>query len=113
MKLQITLLAFAIAACTPAVVPPSPDASDASSPSKDASPLGDAFPQPTAICDRACANLAALSCPAGSAPNCASTFAKVDQDRLLRAPNGKPVTCACLAAAGSAAAVVACGIPCP
>ena len=67
-------------ACPPSPAPPKPDASDAAPPTPitDAQPPQEAsLPPPPADggstpCAAACANLAALGCQEGKAPNCRS-----------------------------------------
>ena len=90
MKLA-AILAIALVACTPAPLPPSPDASDAA-------------PNPnTPQYQRACATLAALGCAEGVDAQCAVV--------LERAATAHITTfdLPCLTAATSKAAVRACG----
>lgn len=115
--LAIILVALPIAggavltACPPnppGPVPPSPDADGA----PPVPTVVDASPAPvTSGCEAACATMTALRCR-GITPSCAKTMAQLEADRLMRAPNGQPVTCACVAKATSAAGVAACGIGC-
>jgi len=112
MKLLIGLL-FVIDACLSLGCPPAPpapmppDASDASPP---APPAADAAP--SSPCTQACARMTTLGCT-GITPTCPATMTKLEADRLIRAPSGQPVSCACIAAAANKAAVVGCGIGCP
>ena len=108
----LCLFVSALAGCPsqPPVVPPGPDASDASAPPVDAQHVvGDA---PLTPCESACANLAALECPPPAA-DCATVMAHVESMRLIRTTAGAPLTCAALAAATSQAAVSALGVKCP
>lgn len=103
------LVVLALVACTPAPVPPpTPDASDASSPAFfDASTDG----APLTGCAAACANLTHLCGPQRA--DCPTVFANVERDRLIRASDGGAISCAYLASAGSKDAVRACGATCP
>lgn len=98
------LALFLVIACKPpAPTPPfPPDATDAMPPP----------PPPVAPeCQTACAHLATIC---GAQPTeCEVTLQKVNDDRTMRAPNGQPVSCACIAAASTKSAMVACGMSCP
>jgi len=66
---------------TPGPAPMPPDASDASADG----------PNP---CAEACTRLAAAGCEAGTASDCAEVLQAVENTRLVRMPNGSPLTCA-------------------
>lgn len=105
MKLGIAgLTLLALVACTPANVPPSPDASDASLPSSDAARLGDALPSLDAsgAVLAACASLRLIACREGAIGVCETTLAKVEADRLT------DLNLPCVVAATSGAAVRQC-----
>lgn len=101
----LATLALALQACPPSPSPPSPDATT------DGGPLLDAAPQGS-DCAAACAVIAAI-CQTPQAKTCASTLTNVERDRLIRTPSGASLTCACVAAATSKPALVACGASCP
>lgn len=95
---------LALPACppSPGPVPPSPDADAIAPPAPiDAS----------SACASACAKMASLHC-SGLTDHCRDVMTRLKSDRLIRAPGGQPVSCACVAAANTAADVAACGIGC-
>jgi hypothetical protein len=106
--MMVRILALAtclVAACPPAPKPPpTPDASDAAT-------LTDAPAQTP--CEAACSALTSLGCAQGSQPDCVTVFAHADGDRLMRTPNGTPLTCAAVAQVKSVAELAALGLPCP
>lgn len=112
MKTLLVLAAVLLAGCPsqPPVVPPGPDASDASAPAVDAQRV--IVDAPITPCEAACANLATLGCPPPAA-DCATVMAHVESMRLIRTTAGAPLTCAALAAATSQAGVSALGVKCP
>jgi len=87
-------LALATQGCPPSPAPPAPDAADAAPP-----PAQDASSSSAA----ACANLAAVGCAEGRAPNCGATIDHVLAEHLT------PVDVACLSSAKTKAAAHACG----
>lgn len=96
--MRTAIVCLVLAACTPSPAPnpPAPlDASDAS----------------TSQCAAACAVMSSLHC-SGLSSDCAVTMSRLEADRLIRAPNGQPVTCACVASAKTPADVTACGVGC-
>lgn len=132
MKLSIfAAVALAVAACTPGTGPgPSPvppDAADATPPAPPSPPTPvppNPAPAPpfasdggTADCVTACTVLWGFHCPAGQFSDCPVTYSKVERDKTIRetgGPNpGHFLTCKDVAQAGSKAAVVALGLPCP
>jgi hypothetical protein len=90
---------WGLAACPPAVVPPGPDASDAA-----------AAPDAGSTCATACTTMTALCGPQSTL--CVTSMTEIETRRLIRSPSGAPVTCACVAAASSLAALKACGVAC-
>jgi hypothetical protein len=108
---------FLLLGCpTPAPVPPTPDASDASSPpAVDAAtpPLGDSSPVPGSSCGIACSNLSDLGCTEGKQTGCQITMQHAQDDRLIKSEAGPPLTCSCLAAAKDKVSARACGVHCP
>lgn len=103
MKLGlITTLTFALTTCAAACPPP-----PAPGPGADAGVLeAPPAPAPSPMVTAACAAMKAAQCPEGSDPNCAAVITKIVADKLT------PINVPCLAAAGSAPAVRACGIAC-
>lgn len=116
----LATFALAMQACPPSPAPVPPDASDASSPPPpdppDASPTIDAAPPApdastdggSSLCALACANLVALGCAEGKAPNCVAT---------CQHTQASPITdlhTACVATKRTKADVRACGsVACP
>ena len=88
-------VALAVQAC-----PPSPSPPDAA---VDASFVSD--------CAAACAVMSAV-CQTQQPPTCTSTLSNAERDRLIRAPSGASLTCACIRAATTKPALAACGAAC-
>lgn len=98
--MRALVLLVALAACTPSPTPTPmpPDASDAATPV-------------SSDCASACVVMASLHC-SGLNARCPQVMANLEADRELRTPDGGVTTCACVAAAKTAAGVTACGVGC-
>ena len=109
-----SLLAIALLAgpaCPPPPVPPPQPPSDAGAP--DAS-LDAARPDagPSTTCRVACAAIAAI-CSQPQPSTCEVALERADAGRLIRRPDGQPMTCASIVGARTRAELAAAGAGCP
>jgi hypothetical protein len=107
--------------CQPNVPSPSqPDgatAIDASPPVPIPPAAIDAAPLPVAdaaasLCAQACAALAAAGCSEGLPVDCPEVMSKLDSQRLMRAPDGSPITCSRISGVRTQADALSAGVSC-
>lgn len=68
----------------------------------------------TPTCKAACGTMGVYHCGLADAGDCANTMTRIDMNPgATVGPNGRSPTCACIADAGSLAAIQACGVVCP
>ena len=104
--LYVVLAAISLAGCPPPA-PPAPVPPDATDASPAPAPLGDA----STPCQAACDALARICGPQPA--DCVTVYANIDGRRLVREPNGRPLTCTDVAAANDKPSVRGLGVSCP